>query len=481
MEAQRRLTTTMAPKNLEEVLQAAGNTVAMLRNSPIGAYVYPVVPSEYSNWRDEQKAWRDTAVLFDQSHHMANLYVEGPDALKLLSYLGTNSFANFPVNRAKQFAPCSYDGFVIGDGILFHLEQNSLVFVGRAPTANWLEFHATSGKYDVKVKRDDRSPSNPGGRPVIRTCYRYQIQGPNAKQIIEKLNGGPFPEIKFFKMGEIKIKGRTVRALRHGMAGAPGLEIWGPYEERDEIRAAIVEAGKDLGLKEVGSRAYASNTLESGWIPSPLPAVYTGEKMKSYRQWLPANSYEATGSLAGSFVSNNIEDYYLTPWDLGYGPIVKFDHEFVGRAALEKMASGPHRKKVTLALDSNEVTHALNTLFNKTDRAKYFDFPSAVYATLPYDKVMSDGKTVGVSTWCGYSSNEGRMLTLAILKEEYAEPGTEVTFVWGEENGGSKKPTVERHVQTKIRATVSPVPYSEVARTQYAEGWRTHQEVARRK
>jgi syringate O-demethylase len=139
------------------------------------------------------------------------------------------------------------------------------------------------------------------------------------------------------------------------------------------------------------------------------------------------------------------------------------------------MANKPHRKKVTLALDGNEVTHAINTMFSKSDRAKYFDFPSAVYATLPYDKVMSGGETIGISTWCGYSANEGRMLTLAILNEEYAEPGTEVTFVWGEEGGGSAKPTVERHVQTKIRATVSPVPYSEVPRTQYAEGWRTHQ------
>src|SRR3546814_2996260 len=44
-------------------------------------------------------------------------------------------------------------------------------------------------------------------------------------------------------------------------------------------------------------------------------------------------------------------DLYLSPWDLGYGPFVKFDHEFIGRAALEKMTQGPHRRKVTLALD----------------------------------------------------------------------------------------------------------------------------------
>jgi hypothetical protein len=53
------------------------------------------------------------------------------------------------------------------------------------------------------------------------------------------------------------------------------------------------------------------------------------------------------------------------------------------------------------------------------------------------------------------------------------EIGTEVTLVWGEENGGSAKPVVERHEQTELRAVVSPCPYSEVARTSYAEGWRS--------
>jgi len=269
----------MSQQSLENLLQTVGNPVNLLRNSKIGAYVYPVVPSEYTNWRDEQRAWRETCVLFDQSHHMVEQYVDGPDAMKLFSDLAVNSFANFPVNRAKQFVPCNYDGYVIGDGILFHLAENQVSFVGRAPSASWIQFHAETGGYNVTTRKDDRSPSRPTGKPVVRNFYRFQIQGPNAQQVIEKLNGGPFEAIKFFHMGVINIAGRKVRALRHGMAGAPGLEIWGPYAEGEEIRAAIVEAGKDFGLAQVGNRAYATNTLESGWIPSPLPAVSSREKM----------------------------------------------------------------------------------------------------------------------------------------------------------------------------------------------------------
>jgi vanillate/3-O-methylgallate O-demethylase len=464
----------MKEKSLEDKLQSSGNPVAMLRNSQIGAYVYPVVSSEYSNWRDEQRAWRETAVLFDQSHHMVNIYVEGPDALKMLSHLGTNSFANFPVNRAKQFSPCSYDGFVIGDGILFHLEENRLVFVGRAPTGNWIQFHGETGGYNVKIEKDDRSPSNPKGKAVVRSCYRYQIQGPNAPQILEKINGGPVPQIKFFHMGVIQIAGRKVRALRHGMAGAPGLEVWGPYEEREEIREAIVSAGKEFGLSEVGARAYSTNTLESGWIPSPLPAVYTGEKMKAYRQWLPASGYEASGSLGGSFDSRNIEDYYMNPYALGYGPFVKFDHDFIGREALEKMAGKPQRKKVTFAWNSEDVVKTLSSLFEPGDPYKYIDLPQSNYASASYDKVLGAGKIVGMSMFTGYSYNERSMLSLGVVDAD-VEIGTEVSLLWGEAGGGSQKPTVERHRQLEVRAIVSPVPYSKLVRETYAKGWRTAQ------
>jgi len=460
-------------QSLEDLLQKVGNPATMLRNSQIGAYVYPVVPPEYTNWRDEQRAWRETCVLFDQSHHMVEQYVEGPDALKLISYLTINSFANFPVNRAKQMVPCSYSGHVIGDGILFHLEENKLSFVGRAPSASWIQFHAESGKFNVTTKKDDRSPGNPKGQAVVRNFYRYQIQGPNAQQVIEKLNGGPFETIKFFHMGYIKIAGRQVRALRHGMAGAPGLEIWGPYAEREEIRAAIVEAGKDFGMAQVGSRAYATNTLESGWIPSPLPAVYTDDRMKSYRQWLPAASYEGTGSIGGSFYSDNIEDYYMTPYELGYGPFVKFDHDFIGREALEKIATKPQRKKVTLKWNSEDVAKVFESMFQPgKEHYKYIDLPLSNYTSASYDKLTNHGKMVGVSMFAGYSYNERSMLSLGVVDPDI-EVGNEVTLTWGEEGGGSKKTTVERHKQIEIRAIVSPVPYSEVARKTYAAGWRT--------
>jgi vanillate/3-O-methylgallate O-demethylase len=463
----------MSQQNLESLLRGAGNTVKLLRNSQLGAYVYPVVPSEFSNWRDEQKAWREAAVLFDQSHHMAEFTVKGPDALKFCSYLTINSFNNFTPNKAKQMVPCSYDGYVVGDGILFYLAENELVFVGRAPTVNWMQFHAETGGFKIDTIRDDRSPSHPRGKAVTRRHYRFQIQGPNAQQVLEKLNGGKLPEVKFFTMDEINIKGRKVRALRHGMAGAPGLEIWGPYAEYDAIRDAIVEAGKDLGLVQVGSRAYASNTCESGWIPSPLPAVYTGEKMKKYREWLPAGGYEGTASIAGSFVSDNIEDYYSTPYELGYGPFVKFDHDFIGREALEKKAKDAHRKKVTFAWNGEDMAKIFASFFHPGKLSnKYFEWPIANYGSSSFDAVKKGGKVVGYSMFGGYSYNERTALSLGVVNPD-VQVGEELTLVWGEADGGTAKPTVERHEQTEVRVQVAAVPYGEDARKNYSSGWRT--------
>jgi vanillate/3-O-methylgallate O-demethylase len=463
----------MTAKNLQDVLDRAGNTVELLRNSQLGAYIYPVVPSEFTNFRREVTAWQNTAVLFDQSHHMVNLFMSGKDALRLLSDTGVNSFAKFEVGTAKQFVPVSPEGGVIGDGILFREAEDQFTYVGRAPVANWLSFRAEQG-YDVDLRLDQRSPSRPYGKQVTRDLWRFQIQGPRAWEVIEKVNGGPVEQVKFFRMGHINIAGEQVRTLRHGMAGAPGLELWGPYESYDKIRDAILEAGREFGLEPAGARAYSCNTLESGWIPSPLPAVYTSEELRPYREWLGADSYEATNALAGSFVSNRIEDYYLNPWELGYGSFVKFDHDFIGRDALRAIDPEQQRRKVTLAWEPEDVAKLLASPVDPEGPGyQFFDLPNANYGSSNFDSVVdADGDTVGLSLFTGYSANERKALSLATINPD-VPLGAEVRVIWGEPNGGSRKTTVQPHEQFAVRAIVSPAPYSVMARDTYQTGWRT--------
>jgi len=465
-------------KNLTDVMNRHANPVAMLRNSKIGMYVYPVVAPEFSNWRDEQRAWRDSAVLFDQTHHMDELTVEGPQAEAFLAHTGINDFSNFGLNRAKHFVPVTPAGHVIGDMIIFREREDKFILVGRSPTANWLRFQAAFGQWNVRLSYDPRSDSRPDGERVMRGHYRFQIQGPDAPQIFEKINGGPIPDIKFFHVDWINVGSKRVQALRHGMAGAPGLEIWGPYADKHYVRSVIMEAASDIGvnLVPVGSRAYSTNTLESGWIPSPLPGIYSGDGMMTeYRNWLGADSYEAVGSIGGSFVSDNIEDYYVNPFELGYGFYIGWKKEdFIGKAALTAMKDAPNRKRVTLEWNREDVLKVIASGLEQGTPFKWIDFPQPNYASSSADILMLDDRMVGMSMFNGYSFNERCFLSLGVV-DAGCEIGDVLTLKWGEPDDTGKTST-ERHLQTDIRVRVSPTPYAAEARENYADSWRTRSE-----
>jgi vanillate/3-O-methylgallate O-demethylase len=447
----------------------------MLRNSKIGMYVYPVVAPEFTNWRDEQGAWRDHAVLFDQSHHMDELIVEGPDAEAFLSYVGINGFTNFDLNRAKHFVPVTPAGHVIGDMIIFRERIDKFILVGRAPTANWVRFQAAYGEWKVRLLHDPRSNSRPDGERILRTHYRFQIQGPNAPAIFERINGGPVPDIKFFHVNEINVGSKKVQALRHGMAGAPGLEIWGPYADKHYIQSTILQAARDIGvnLVQVGSRAYSTNTLESGWIPSPLPGIYTGGGMiAEYRDWLGADSYEAAGSIGGSYVSDDISDYYVNPFELGYGFYIGWKKDdFFGKDALTKMKDGPNRKKVTFEWNKEDVLKIIASGLEQGTPFKWIDFPQPNYASSSADMVMQGDKMMGMSMFNGYSWNERCFLSLGVV-DASVEVGDVLTMKWGEPEQTGKT-SAESHQETEIRVRVSDTPYAKDARENYADSWRT--------
>lgn len=470
---------TATAKSLQDLIDAAGGPNGMvdyLRNVQNDNYVVPIVPVEFGNWQSEQRAWRESAVLFDQSHHMDTLIITGSDALRLITDTAVNSTAKFRPGTAKQYIAVTPDGYVIGDGVLCRETDKEFVYIGRHPAANWLRYHAETGGYSVEVETYRRSPTNPLGRPLRQKFWRFQIQGPRAWDVIEKLNGGPVEQVGFFHMSELTIDGVRARTLRHGMAGAPGLELWGPFDSYQRVREAIVDAGGEFGLVAVGGGTYPTNTLESGWIPDPLPAIYTSPELAGYRRWLRVDDCEAASALAGSYVSPDITDYYLNPWELGYGSFVKFDHDFIGRDALEKSkaAEAEGRRKVTLAWNSEDLSAILRSLQEPVGQNyKFFNLPLANYGYFNFDSVLdADDRFIGLSKWTGFSANERRGLSLAVVDAE-VPIGAEVRVIWGEPAGGTAKQTVEPHEQCAVRAVVSPAPYSEVARDAYhGQGWR---------
>lgn len=459
------MTEVQHPASLQELMDSSSNFVDVLYANRKGSVVRDAVmrqptqfvSPEFTNWRDEQRAWRETVALYDQSFHMTETYVRGKDALPFFTAMGVNGFATFGPDRARHFVSCSPSGHVIGDGVLYCTSPEEIALVGRAAGHNWLHYQAETGGWDVSIERDEFFSGNSRGR---RTVYRYQVEGPNSFALLEQLTGAPLPDTRIFEILPITVAGHRVSALRHTMAGGPGYELYGPWDEGPAVKAAIVAAGEQFGLRQVGSLAYFTTAVELGWIPRPMPAIFTGDELQPFRKWLPSTCEEATWSLGGSFYSPDIEDYYFTPWELGYGHLVKFNHDFMGREALERSANDIHRRKVTLVWDPEDVARAFASYADTTELpAKFIDLPRATYATWQYDQVLdARGEAAGVSTYTCMSWNEHALLSLAVVDPQHAEPGTRLTVVWGEPDGGAKSaPWLEPHRQVEIRATVAAV------------------------
>ena len=290
----------MADRNLQELLDTVESPVDLLRNQQTGPNVYPGVPAEYTNWRDEQQAWQQTCVLFNQSYHMAELTVEGPDALTLLSSLGVNSFNELRAQQGQAVRAREPDGYVIGDVILFYLAENQFNLVGRAPVINWVEFPR---RRPAATTSRSSATSAPRCAPTGGAShYRFQLQGPNAMKIIEKALGA---------------RARGPQVLQHGADQIAGVD--GPRAAPRHGRPAGLRAVRTVGRRRGGPRGAGrgrqglrpaarrrprllANTLESGWIPSPLPAVYTGDRDEGLPRVAAGRRLRGQGSIGGSFV-----------------------------------------------------------------------------------------------------------------------------------------------------------------------------------
>ncbi|MEO5534472.1 MAG: aminomethyl transferase family protein [Pseudolysinimonas sp.] len=452
----------MTSETLAAAVARVGSPVELLRNQDWPSVTFPIKP-EFTNWRDEQRAWSTTVAIMDQSHHMTQLFMGGSDLIPILSSISPNTFATFRAGVAKQLIAVNQDGYLIGDGILFYNsdDREGLVLIGHHILIDWVRYNLEKGEAEGKNVHHRLEANSNMRTDADPTFYRYELQGPEADKVMLKL-WDAIPEVKFFHIADVEIAGKKVKALRHGMAGQPGFEFYGPYADGPAILAALQEAGAEFDIKMVGAKAYSSSPQESGWVPTPFPAIWDDD-FAEYREWLPA---ARAGSLAGSLFSTDIHDYYLTPFDIGLGKSVKFDHDFHGREALEKIAAAPKRRKVTLLWNADDVAAVVKSQVEPGIPAKFLDFPKARYGFYQMDRVDLEGKPVGISTDAGYTAFEQLYMSLATLDNDVAD-GTVVEVVWGEDPISTKPQVDQKHRQVKIRATVAPAPYHDYARTVY--------------
>ena len=425
----------MNKPSLQDGIDQAGSPIKFLWRPNAPFHSVPVIAPEYAGWGKEQEAWLKGVAFSDLSHHMSNLFIEGPDAVRLLTAISANDYEKFAVGQAKQFIPVTPEGKLITDAILFRLAEDKFDLVGISAAHNWVMYHGQKGGYDVQFHFDPTSAFRGGQPPVF---FRYQVQGPRANEVIERAFGAPLPPVKFFHFQPVSLSGANFFNFRHGMSGQPGGEFFGPWEYAETVKQALFNAGEPLGMVQVGGLAYYTNSLESGWIPTPLPGIYTSPDLADYRKFV------------GSFYSENIEDYYVSPYELGYGRSISFNHEFIGRAALELAKQDVKRTRVTLVWDPKDVE-------------RVFGANHGYIMAHTLDRVEIGGKMVGLSMHTGFLEPYGTILSLALVENACATPGTEVTVVWGTHPG----PSGGKADFAYLKAVVQPSPYTEYARTQY--------------
>nr|BAW89546.1 berberine demethylenase [Burkholderia sp. CJ1] len=394
-------------------------------------------PPQFTNWIDESLSWKETCYLGDWTFLPALKYT-GPDVLKLFADTSVNTMENFAIGQSKHVIHCNEDGKIIEEGILSRFSENEYV----AFSMYWADYVRRQGNYDVEPAE-------------LLPLTKHHLQGPNALFVLEKVANESLRDLKFMRFRKIRIAGHEVLALRQGMSGEIGFELQGPLEHREEIWNTILEAGREFGIRQMGGRVAMINHLEANYPTICLdymPAIF-GEKQSGFLSEMRENyeyAFDYYYGVSGSYEADDISHWYRSPVELGWGNRIKFDHDFIGSEALRKELAEPKRRIASLVWNSEDIIALYGDLFRKGEPLPDFmEMPQDPRGYMHSDKVMKNGKIIGMTSSRGYSAYFREVISLCMIDLEHHTPGTEVTVVWG--NPGTP--------QREIRATVAPAPY----------------------
>ena len=412
---------------------------AIPRYNAFGGYFEPF---EVTGWVDESMSWKNTCYIGDWSP-MSKLRLTGPDAERFFSETTVNSYAAFEVGRAKHAVFCNANGNIMGEGVLVREAPDS-IYLTSGFAVPWAQYLLDRGDYDVRAE------------DITTQMTLQQIQGPASLDLLEELTGESLRDLRFMRVQRAYIDGMPVDILRQGMSGEIGFELHGRWDEGEAVYRRALEVGAKYGIRRLGGRTKMVNHIEA-CFPTPtvdfVPAWFD-RGVEDFLAWVQDRSWrpvEVFRKHSGSVVTDErATELYRTPYDLGWGRNVKFDHAFLGDAALRRLADHPPRTIRTLVWDHRDVLDVLGSLFDK-EGTPYtpFEFPRGYLGDVAADRVLVDGEDVGQATSRCYSYFFREMISLAVLDTAHAELGAAVEVLWGAPDGPQKR----------IRATVAPAPY----------------------
>src|SRR6185503_4890414 len=309
---------------------------------------------------------RQAAVLGDWSW-LNKTRVRGRDAAKLMAYATIRDLSKQQIGQIVHTPMLSERGKVAIEGLTLKLGEDEYMFTQSA-SYRWLDF--LRQKKDFKVELEDVTPDY--------TCYA--LQGPRSTEVLEKLTGEGWKDLRFSRFRKIRLLDTETLVGRQGVTGEVGYEFLMRTDtgRAHELWRKIREVGADFGLRELGFKAQLVGHTETGIatvIRDFLPARGTPEQLKRMMShWMAADEFAAIDWV--------IAEQLCSPAELGWAHTINLEKKnFHGRDALAREADGggPRRRLMGLVWSNEDMTQLYASQFRDSAAAPPPDLPTGQF------------------------------------------------------------------------------------------------------
>jgi len=219
------------------------------------------MPISYSSITEEHLNVRSGVGIFDVSH-MGEFIVKGKEALELVQSVSSNDASKLEIGQAQYTCIPNGNGGIVDDMLVYRLAEDqcaegekAFMLVVNASNIekdwNWIDAHNT---FDTRLTN------------ISDATGLIAVQGPKAVELIDTLTDIDVAGIKYYHFAKGKIAGKeNVIISATGYTGSGGVEIYADNKDLADVWMAIMEAGKEYGIKPTGLAARDTLRLEMGF------------------------------------------------------------------------------------------------------------------------------------------------------------------------------------------------------------------------